>query len=99
MAGRAYAGASRIESRQQMVTRVHSVADVNDHMREIWLRGPALAGWRCSPGAHVVVRVPAGETQARRVYSLWLTSPEHALAVLRVMIHNAEAPGCLWAGT
>lgn len=90
-------GASTGSSRPQFLTRVHAVADVNDHVREIWLRGPALAAWRCSPGAHVVVRVPAGGAQARRVYSLWLTRPEQSLAVLRIVIHSGDAPGCAWA--
>jgi NADPH-dependent ferric siderophore reductase len=99
MPERAYASARRIESRQYTMTRVHSVADVSGHMREIWLRGPALAGWRCSPGAHVVVRVPTGEGYARRVYSLWQAVPDQSLAVLRVMIHGGDAPGCIWART
>ena len=82
-----------------MIARVDTVTDISDSMREIWLRGPALAGWRCSPGAHVVVRLEAGGVPARRVYSLWQLRPDQALAVLRVLVHDGDAPGCVWART
>jgi len=92
-------GARGPGQRWQVPTRVHSVVDVNNHIREIRLRGPGLAGPRCSPGAHVVVRVTAGTGYARRVYSIWLSSPQHALAVLRLAMHGDGAPGCVWART
>jgi len=80
-------------------TRVHSVLAVGDQMREIRLRGPGLAQLRCQPGAHVVVHVPTAAGPARRVYSIWQRSPQHALISLRVAIHGADAPGCAWALT
>jgi NADPH-dependent ferric siderophore reductase len=93
------AGAWQKDPRQYLVTRVHSVADVSESMREIWLRAPALATWRCSPGAHVVVRVPVGATHARRVYSLWTLRADLAAVALRVLTHDDAAPGCVWART
>jgi NADPH-dependent ferric siderophore reductase len=47
----------------------------------------------------VVVRVPAGGDEARRVYSIWSWSPQHGLISLRVALHGTEAPGCAWALT
>jgi NADPH-dependent ferric siderophore reductase len=33
----------------------------------------------------------------RRVYSVWRASPQQALLVLRVALHDEAAPGCAWA--
>lgn len=62
-------------------------------MREITLTGPDLPRLRIRPGAHLVVRLP----QARRVYSVWRHSPREASLTLRVLLHDAGGPGCVWA--
>jgi NADPH-dependent ferric siderophore reductase len=85
--------------RTQLATRVRSVADVTDHMREIELLGPGLPRLRCRPGAHLVVRVPTADGYARRVYSVWAFDPQLARLVIRVAIHSGDAPGCVWART
>jgi NADPH-dependent ferric siderophore reductase len=83
--------------RRPVTTTVHSVVDVSDQMREIRLKAPGLARWRCPPGAHVVVWVPTTAGPARRVYSIWSWSPQHPSVTIRVAIHGAVAPGCAWA--
>jgi len=78
-------------------TRVRTVADVTGHMREIELAGPDLPRLRSRPGAHLVVRVPAGAGYARRVYSIWTRDPRASALTIRVALHDADGPGCVWA--
>ena len=66
-------------------------------MRQIELVGPDLRSLRVRPGSHLVVRVPAGKGQARRVYSIWTFLPRDAALTIRVAIHDAGGPGCVWA--
>jgi len=85
------------DGRRVCSTRVESVTDVGGLVREIRLRGPALAGWRCPPGAHVVVHVPTDAGPVRRVYSVWHGDPRSALVCLRLAVHAAGGPGTAWA--
>lgn len=82
-----------------MPTRVRSVRDLTPAMREIELVGPDVPRLRMRPGAHVVARIPDGDTIARRVYSVWRHDPRSSLLVLRVALHDAGGPGCTWART
>nr|WP_269329801.1 siderophore-interacting protein [Kineosporia babensis] len=66
-------------------------------MRQIELVGPGLRSLRVRPGAHLVVRVPTGQGEARRVYSIWTFRPREAALTIRVAIHDADGPGCVWA--
>jgi NADPH-dependent ferric siderophore reductase len=90
---------ARRAARPLLRTRVRSVTDVTGHLREITLAGPELPRLTCRPGAHLVVRVPAGGGHARRVYSIWRHDPGTASVTLRVMSHPAGGPGCDWART
>ncbi len=80
-----------------MPARVRSVTDVTDHMRQIDLVGPDFARLRVRPGAHLVVRVPSAGGHVRRVYSIWHPAPGAASLVIRVALHPAGGPGCVWA--
>lgn len=77
--------------------RVRSVADVSDSMRQIELAGPDFARLRDRPGAHRVVRVPTADGFTRRVYSIWDRVPGSATITIRVALHPAGGPGCVWA--
>ncbi|WP_432991469.1 siderophore-interacting protein [Dactylosporangium sp. CA-233914] len=66
-------------------------------MRQIDLAGPDVPRLRCRPGAHVVVRVPTGGGEARRVYSIWRHDPRDSALSLRIALHDAGGPGCVWA--
>jgi NADPH-dependent ferric siderophore reductase len=80
-----------------MAARVRSVTDVTPHMRQIDLVGPDFARLRVRPGAHVVVRVPVAGGHVRRVYSIWHPAPGTATLAIRVALHPAGGPGCVWA--
>lgn len=84
-------------SRPHLPTRVRSVTEVTDHMRQLELAGPDLRHLRIRPGAHVVVQVPAGGGHARRVYSIWTHDPREAALTIRVATHHGTGPGCAWA--
>ncbi|MBG0564386.1 siderophore-interacting protein [Actinoplanes aureus] len=90
---------ARRTTRTALLTRVRSVSAVTAHMREIELAGPEISRLRVRPGAHLVVRVPAGDGHARRVYSIWRHSPRDAALTIRVLEHAAGGPGCAWART
>jgi NADPH-dependent ferric siderophore reductase len=64
-------------------------------MREIELVGPELPRLRPRPGAHTVVHVPVED--ARRVYSIWRHRPATSSMTIRVAVHDAGGPGCVWA--
>jgi NADPH-dependent ferric siderophore reductase len=83
--------------RPHLPTRVRSVTDVTGHMRQIDLVGPDLPRLRPRAGAHLVVRVPAGDGHARRVYSIWTHDPRASSLAIRVALHDADGPGCVWA--
>ena len=68
-------------------------------MRQIDLVGPDVPRQRFRAGAHLVVRVPAGSGQARRVYSIWRHDPARSLLSLRIALHDAGGPGDTWART
>jgi NADPH-dependent ferric siderophore reductase len=68
-------------------------------MRQIELTGPDLPRLRFRPGAHLVARVPAGDGHARRVYSIWSHRPSEATLTIRIALHDADGPGCVWART
>jgi NADPH-dependent ferric siderophore reductase len=87
----------RRPSRTELPARVRAVTDVGKHMREIELTGPDFARLRTRPGAHLVVRVPDGSGVARRVYSIWDRRPGSAAVTIRVALHDAGGPGCVWA--
>jgi len=87
----------RRAARPPLPTRVRSVADVAAGLREIELTGPEVARLRSRPGAHLVVRVPAGDGYARRVYSIWTHDPRTSALTIRVALHDADGPGCRWA--
>jgi NADPH-dependent ferric siderophore reductase len=83
--------------RQQFPARVHAVEEIAENMHELHLAGPALGTFRARPGSHVVVRVPAGESHVRRVYSVWWHRPTSMRLALRVATHDDRSPGCRWA--
>ncbi|MFI5910622.1 siderophore-interacting protein [Dactylosporangium sp. NPDC051541] len=83
--------------RPHLLTRVEAVHDVTASMRQVDLVGPDVPRLRCSPGAHLVVRVPGGGGEARRVYSIWRHTPGESRLSLRVALHDAGGPGCDWA--
>lgn len=83
--------------RPHLPTRVRSVTDVTHHMRQIELVGPDLPRLRSRAGAHLVVRVPTGGGCARRVYSIWNHDPRTSSLAIRVALHDADGPGCVWA--
>lgn len=66
-------------------------------MHEIELVGPEVPRLRCRPGAHLVVRVPAADGFARRVYSLWRHDPRESALTIRVAVHDRGGPGSAWA--
>jgi NADPH-dependent ferric siderophore reductase len=80
-----------------MPARVRAVTDVTGHMRQIDLAGPDFARLRVRPGAHLVVRVPAAGGYVRRVYSVWHPIAGSAVLAIRVALHPAGGPGCVWA--
>ncbi|MFD0922748.1 siderophore-interacting protein [Saccharopolyspora rosea] len=78
--------------------RIVAVDDVNPEMREIRLRGPALARLSSKPGAHLPVEVPVpGQQPVLRTYSVWRHSPADASLTLRVAVHRPGGPGSRWA--
>ncbi|WP_433088886.1 siderophore-interacting protein [Dactylosporangium sp. CA-052675] len=87
----------RRDPRPNLPARVRAVRDVTGSMREIDLVGPDVPRLRVRPGAHLVVRVPAGDGEARRVYSIWRHDPARSLLSLRIALHDAGGPGCAWA--
>ncbi|GAA3262112.1 siderophore-interacting protein [Dactylosporangium siamense] len=89
----------RRAARPDLLTRIAAVRDVSATMRQIDLIGPDVPRLRCRPGAHVVVRVPAGNGEARRVYSIWRHDPASSALSLRLALHDAGGPGCDWART
>jgi NADPH-dependent ferric siderophore reductase len=68
-------------------------------MRQIELVGPDLPRLRIRPGAHLVVRIPAGDGHARRVYSIRTHDPRVSALTIRVAVHHRDGPGCAWART
>lgn len=69
-------------------------------MREIRLRGPALAMVGSKPGAHLAVEIPAaGGEPVLRTYSVWSHTPSNASLTLRVALHDPGGPGSAWAST
>jgi NADPH-dependent ferric siderophore reductase len=87
----------RRASRATLPARVRAVSDVAAGMRQIDLVGPDVPRLRPSPGAHLVVRVPGGDGEARRVYSIWRHSPAESTLSLRIARHDGGGPGCDWA--
>ncbi|MER7278682.1 siderophore-interacting protein [Dactylosporangium sp. NPDC000244] len=87
----------RRNPRPNLPARVREVRDVTGSMREIDLVGPDVPSLRVRPGAHLVVRVPADDGEARRVYSIWRHDPASSLLSLRIALHDADGPGCAWA--
>ncbi|WP_433041652.1 siderophore-interacting protein [Dactylosporangium sp. CS-033363] len=83
--------------RRHFLTRVEGVHDVAAGMRQVDLVGPEVPRLRFRPGAHVVVRVPSDTGEARRVYSIWSHEPRHSRLSLRIALHDAGGPGCVWA--
>ena len=84
-------------TRSALPARVRSVSDVTGHMREIELTGPDFPRLHDRPGAHLVVRVPAAAGEARRVYSIWKHTLGSSALSIRVALHDADGPGCVWA--
>jgi NADPH-dependent ferric siderophore reductase len=87
----------RRTARPPLQARVRDVRDVTASMRQIDLAGPEVPRLRFRPGAHLVVRVPAEDGEARRVYSVWRHDPAGSLLSLRIALHDAGGPGCAWA--
>jgi NADPH-dependent ferric siderophore reductase len=87
----------RRAARSHLTVRVRSVLDVTGLMRQIELAGPDLPRLRFRPGAHLVLRIPAGGGHARRVYSIWSHRPAEATLTVRIALHDAGGPGCVWA--
>lgn len=83
--------------RAPLPTRVRSVTEVAAHVREIELIGPDLPRLHPRPGAHLVVRVPAPDGEARRVYSIW--RHRGSALTIRVVLHHTGGPGCAWASS
>ena len=79
--------------RHVLLARITAVQDVSVTMRQIDLVGPDVPRLRCRPGAHVVVRLPTGTGEARRVYSIWRHDPARSALSLRLALHDAGGPG------
>lgn len=80
--------------------RITEVHDVTPEMREIQLRGPALARLSSKPGAHLPVEIPVdGQAPELRTYSVWSHTLSDASLTLRIALHHPGGPGSRWAST